>query len=246
MDAALERLADEIRRAETVVALTGAGISAPSGVPTFRGDDGVWEHFDEGQFTYGRFQRDPAGFWDDRVALHRDLFGEEYEPNVAHEHSRNWAATAISRRSARRIRTDSTSMQRLGSVGTATRVSRTRVPTRTRLAARRQCSNSTATPSASGVKSVAREPMLTRFTTAPRTASCLRPVTVAAFTNRCRPLWRATLGRRDTAGTGTRPRERRVPRDWLVARRHPRGFTAPHRRCNGCNRRDRNARGDPP
>ncbi|OVE85574.1 SIR2 family NAD-dependent protein deacylase [Natronolimnobius baerhuensis] len=85
MDAALERLADEIRRAETVVALTGAGISAPSGVPTFRGDDGVWEHFDEGQFTYGRFQRDPAGFWDDRVALHRDLFGEEYEPNVAHE-----------------------------------------------------------------------------------------------------------------------------------------------------------------
>ncbi|NGM67481.1 NAD-dependent protein deacetylase [Natronolimnobius sp. AArcel1] len=85
MDAVLERLADEIREAETVVALTGAGISAPSGVPTFRGDDGVWEHFDEGQFTHGRFQRDPEGFWDDRVALHRELFGEEYEPNVAHE-----------------------------------------------------------------------------------------------------------------------------------------------------------------
>ncbi|GAB7020560.1 SIR2 family NAD-dependent protein deacylase [Halostagnicola bangensis] len=81
----LERLADEIDRDATVVALTGAGISAPSGVPTFRGDDGVWEHFDEGQFTYGRFQRDPAGFWADRLELQEVMFGDGYEPNVAHE-----------------------------------------------------------------------------------------------------------------------------------------------------------------
>ncbi|ELY67620.1 SIR2 family NAD-dependent protein deacylase [Natrinema versiforme] len=81
----LERLADEIRDAETVVAFTGAGISAPSGVPTFRGDDGVWERFDEGQFAYGRLQRDPAGFWADRVDLQRELFDGEFEPNAAHE-----------------------------------------------------------------------------------------------------------------------------------------------------------------
>ncbi|WP_254524800.1 SIR2 family NAD-dependent protein deacylase [Natrinema caseinilyticum] len=81
----LERLATEVQRAETVVAFTGAGISAPSGVPTFRGDDGVWENFDEGQFAYGRFQRDPEGFWADRVELQRELFGEEYRPNAAHE-----------------------------------------------------------------------------------------------------------------------------------------------------------------
>ncbi|WP_222917751.1 Sir2 family NAD-dependent protein deacetylase [Natrinema sp. SYSU A 869] len=81
----LERLADAIRRADTGVAFTGAGISAPSGVPTFRGDDGVWEKFDEGQFTYGRFQRDPEGFWTDRVDLQRVMFDEEYEPNAAHE-----------------------------------------------------------------------------------------------------------------------------------------------------------------
>ena len=81
----LESLAADIRRADTVVALTGAGISAPSGVPTFRGDDGVWDRFDEGQFAYGRFQRDPAGFWDDRVALQRDLFGDDPEPNAAHD-----------------------------------------------------------------------------------------------------------------------------------------------------------------
>ncbi|ELY50065.1 SIR2 family NAD-dependent protein deacylase [Natronolimnohabitans innermongolicus] len=81
----LESFADEIRSAETVVAFTGAGISAPSGVPTFRGDDGVWEKFDEGQFTYGRFQRDPEAFWDDRVGLQREMFDGTYEPNAAHE-----------------------------------------------------------------------------------------------------------------------------------------------------------------
>ncbi|SDJ47533.1 SIR2 family NAD-dependent protein deacylase [Natronorubrum texcoconense] len=81
----LERLADDIRDAETVVAFTGAGISEPSGVPTFRGDDGVWDKFDEGQFTYGRFRRDPEGFWNDRVELQRVMFDGEYEPNAAHE-----------------------------------------------------------------------------------------------------------------------------------------------------------------
>ncbi|MFD1562697.1 NAD-dependent deacetylase [Haloarchaeobius amylolyticus] len=81
----LERLADDVRRADTVVALTGAGISAPSGVATFRGDDGVWDRFDEGQFAYGRFQRDPEGFWADRIELQRVLFDGEIEPNAAHE-----------------------------------------------------------------------------------------------------------------------------------------------------------------
>ncbi|MXV61191.1 NAD-dependent protein deacetylase [Natronorubrum sp. JWXQ-INN-674] len=81
----LERLADELRSADTAVAFTGAGISAPSGVPTFRGDDGVWERFDEGQFTYGRFRSDPAAFWGDRIDLQRELFDEEYEPNAAHK-----------------------------------------------------------------------------------------------------------------------------------------------------------------
>ncbi|ELY40048.1 SIR2 family NAD-dependent protein deacylase [Natronorubrum tibetense] len=81
----LERLADDIRDAETVVAFTGAGISQPSGVPTFRGDDGVWDKFDEGQFTYGRFQRNPEGFWADRIELQQVMFDGEYEPNAAHE-----------------------------------------------------------------------------------------------------------------------------------------------------------------
>ncbi|TYT61208.1 SIR2 family NAD-dependent protein deacylase [Natrialba swarupiae] len=92
-ETSLERLATDLRPADSAVALTGAGISAPSGVPTFRGDDGVWDRFDQGQFTYGRFQRDSEGFWADRVELQRELFGGNYEPNAAHE-----ALAALGRR----------------------------------------------------------------------------------------------------------------------------------------------------
>ncbi len=81
----LAELSETVRDASEVVALTGAGISAPSGVPTFRGDDGVWERFDEGQFTFTRFRHDPAGFWADRLELQRAMYGEAYEPNPAHE-----------------------------------------------------------------------------------------------------------------------------------------------------------------
>ena len=80
----IEALATEIVDADSVVALTGAGISVPSGVPSFRGADGVWKQFDEGQFTYGRFRRDPAGFWVDRLELQRTMYSGAYEPNAAH------------------------------------------------------------------------------------------------------------------------------------------------------------------
>ncbi|MFB6303657.1 MAG: NAD-dependent protein deacylase [Haloferacaceae archaeon] len=79
------RLADAVRAAGSVVALTGAGISAASGVPTFRGADGVWgDEFDPEDFHVDRFRRDPAGFWRDRIDLHDALFGDDPAPNAAH------------------------------------------------------------------------------------------------------------------------------------------------------------------
>ena len=43
------RAADEVRRGG-VVAFTGAGISADSGIPTFRDPGGIWDRFDPGEF----------------------------------------------------------------------------------------------------------------------------------------------------------------------------------------------------
>ena len=44
-DEKLDLLADRLRRATRVTILTGAGVSAASGVPTFRGSGGLWRQF---------------------------------------------------------------------------------------------------------------------------------------------------------------------------------------------------------
>ncbi|HZQ55984.1 MAG TPA: NAD-dependent deacylase [Bryobacteraceae bacterium] len=53
-----------VRRAQRIAALTGAGISAESGVPTFRGAAGLWKQFrPEELATPQAFRRDPALVW---------------------------------------------------------------------------------------------------------------------------------------------------------------------------------------
>jgi NAD-dependent deacetylase len=72
-----------MRDIETIVILTGAGISAESGLATFRGPDGLWEgHRVEDVATPEAFERDPAlvqRFYDLRRAQLREV-----EPNAAH------------------------------------------------------------------------------------------------------------------------------------------------------------------
>ena len=67
-----------------IVVLTGAGVSAESGLATFRGPDGLWEgHRVEDVATPEAFRRDPAlvhAFYDARRAKLRNV-----EPNSAHK-----------------------------------------------------------------------------------------------------------------------------------------------------------------
>ena len=74
-------MASEIRN---IVILTGAGVSAESGVATFRGPDGLWEgHRVEDVATPEAFRRDPTlvhAFYDARRAKLRTI-----GPNAAHE-----------------------------------------------------------------------------------------------------------------------------------------------------------------
>ena len=57
----LRELGDRIRAARRVTILTGAGVSAASGVPTFRGAGGLWRSFrSEDLATPEAFERDPT------------------------------------------------------------------------------------------------------------------------------------------------------------------------------------------
>jgi len=62
---ALVELTRLVREARRPVVLTGAGVSAESGVPTFRGPDGLWKrHRPEDLATPEAFARDPALVWE--------------------------------------------------------------------------------------------------------------------------------------------------------------------------------------
>jgi NAD-dependent deacetylase len=79
-----ERLAELIVSSGPVVALTGAGISVPSGIPDFRTPGkGIWENVDPMEVAHiSVWRRDPARFWSfygQRFAL---LDGKQ--PNGAH------------------------------------------------------------------------------------------------------------------------------------------------------------------
>ncbi len=64
LDTALERATRMLRRANRVAVLTGAGVSAESGVPTFRGGGGLWEgQRVEDVATPRAFARDPTLVW---------------------------------------------------------------------------------------------------------------------------------------------------------------------------------------
>jgi NAD-dependent deacetylase len=60
-----EELLAALRRANRVVVFTGAGVSAESGVPTFRdAQTGLWAKFDAAELaTPDAFRRDPALVW---------------------------------------------------------------------------------------------------------------------------------------------------------------------------------------
>ncbi|HEY8467221.1 MAG TPA: NAD-dependent deacylase [Solirubrobacterales bacterium] len=79
-----ERLAELIRASRSTVALTGAGISVPSGIPDFRtSGKGIWEKVDPFEVAHiDAFRSDPARFWD----FYRPRFAMlgSKEPNAAH------------------------------------------------------------------------------------------------------------------------------------------------------------------
>ena len=82
-----------LERAEKVLVLTGAGISAESGVPTFRGEEGLWKRFRPRDLANpDAFRRDPRLVWEWYEWRRRKV--AECEPNDAH---RTLARAALDR-----------------------------------------------------------------------------------------------------------------------------------------------------
>src|SRR6187431_1595676 len=86
----LKRLAEQLTREAHITVLTGAGVSAASGVPTFRGADGLWRNYRATELAT------PEAF-----AANRDVVWEWYQwrrsliaacmPNPAHEVLARWS-----------------------------------------------------------------------------------------------------------------------------------------------------------
>jgi len=79
----IEAVRDLIARSARIVAFTGAGISAESGIPTFRGAGGLWKQFRlEDLATPGAFRRDPKLVWE-WYDWRRQIIARA-EPNAGH------------------------------------------------------------------------------------------------------------------------------------------------------------------
>lgn len=85
MDTAKIELAVQIiRKAKYTVAFTGAGISVASGIPPFRGKNGLWNKTDPIFLEIGFFNKKPLQSWQKIKEIFYDSLGDA-EPNIAHE-----------------------------------------------------------------------------------------------------------------------------------------------------------------
>lgn len=90
MDSLIEKAAADLLKSNHAIALTGAGMSTESGIPDFRGPNGIWTKNPEAERrayeTYHNFLNNPKGYWED-VLSGRSILGDltSARPNPGHE-----------------------------------------------------------------------------------------------------------------------------------------------------------------
>ncbi|MEA2022795.1 MAG: Sir2 family NAD-dependent protein deacetylase [Actinomycetota bacterium] len=79
----IERAVEVLSGRKRILVFTGAGISTESGIPDFRGPQGIWKRFDPADYTYDRYITDPG--------FRRESWGKRFRspyldasPNYAH------------------------------------------------------------------------------------------------------------------------------------------------------------------
>lgn len=84
MEEKIEEVAKDILETDKQIILTGAGISVESGIPPFRGENGLWEKYNPQEYGHiNSFKRNPAKVW----KMLREMLETvlKAEPNSAHE-----------------------------------------------------------------------------------------------------------------------------------------------------------------
>ena len=87
----IEKTAAIISKATKIVAFTGAGISAESGIPPFRGENGIWNKYDPDSLDIDYYYRNTKESWKVIKEIFFDFFNNnEIKPNPGHEVLAKW------------------------------------------------------------------------------------------------------------------------------------------------------------
>ncbi len=83
MKSEIKQAAELIKNSGKTVAFTGAGISVESGIPPFRGENGLWSKYDPAVLDINFFRSNPLDSWRVIKEIFYDFFGKA-KPNAAH------------------------------------------------------------------------------------------------------------------------------------------------------------------
>lgn len=83
MQQEIKKAAEIIKTSKFCIAFCGAGISIESGIPTFRGEGGIWDQYDSSCLEISNYYKKPVESWKLIKEIFYDSFGKA-EPNPAH------------------------------------------------------------------------------------------------------------------------------------------------------------------
>lgn len=94
MEEKLSQAAKEIKKSKFITVFTGAGISKESGIPVFRGDEGIYSKYDPSVLDLNFYLRKPEESWLAIKEIFYDFF-QNAKPNIAHILLAEWETKGI-------------------------------------------------------------------------------------------------------------------------------------------------------
>ena len=81
----IEKLINLVKVSQNIVIFTGAGVSAESGIPTYRGQGGYWDKYDPEKYAnINYFHKDPSYYWSFFKEVRSPVL-QKAKPNIAHK-----------------------------------------------------------------------------------------------------------------------------------------------------------------